>query len=256
MGGTAGKLYLALGDSLAFGYQPNRDFRYGYVDDLTQDLVMHNGFQGGVNMGCIGETSVTMLSGKCPYASLRKSPYKGAQLDAALNYLHTHAGQVALVTLDIGANDVNNDTNSRTCKVDQEKFKLDLATLDKNLTHVILPKLYAALTVDGHMTGRLLLMNYYDPYQNSCPNTLQDTQLLNQHLSQDISRYGSIVDIFSAFGGSALPNKGTCKYTWMCGKSPDIHANNTGYRAIAQAFEREWASARLIDCIRGPITLD
>ncbi|HYL44037.1 MAG TPA: hypothetical protein VEU97_11675 [Ktedonobacteraceae bacterium] len=40
MGGTAGKLYLALGDSLAFGYQPNRDFRYGYVDDLMQDLTL------------------------------------------------------------------------------------------------------------------------------------------------------------------------------------------------------------------------
>lgn len=30
--------YLALGDSLGFGFQPNGDFTHGYADDFFQDL--------------------------------------------------------------------------------------------------------------------------------------------------------------------------------------------------------------------------
>lgn len=43
--------YLALGDSLAFGFQPDLDFRHGYVDDLSKWLVAHDDeFQPVANM--------------------------------------------------------------------------------------------------------------------------------------------------------------------------------------------------------------
>ncbi len=170
---AAKEYYLALGDSLAFGFQPNLDFRHGYVDDLSKYLVNHDDeFQPVANMACNGETSSTMLNGKCPYPSLRKYPYKGAQFEAALDYLHQHAGHVALVTLDIGANDTDSDINLKTCKIEKQKFTTDLATLDKNLKQTILPGLQKALTVNGQVTGQLIVMNYYDPYQNICPNTV------------------------------------------------------------------------------------
>jgi hypothetical protein len=43
--------YLALGDSLAFGFQPNGDFTHGYVNDLFNDL-QQNGTKDVKDLGC------------------------------------------------------------------------------------------------------------------------------------------------------------------------------------------------------------
>lgn len=102
-----------------------------------------------VNLACPGETSVTFLNGKCPFPLLRKYPYVGSQLNAALNFLRAHPGQVSPVTLDIGANDVLPYLNSQTCAIDTTGSTSALQTLDYNLRQVILPQLRAALTVNG-----------------------------------------------------------------------------------------------------------
>ncbi len=54
--------YLALGDSLAFGFQPNGDFTDGYVNDLFNEL-HEEGVKDFTNLGCPGETSSTLISG-------------------------------------------------------------------------------------------------------------------------------------------------------------------------------------------------
>jgi lysophospholipase L1-like esterase len=228
------KYYLALGDSLAFGYQPDLDFGHGYVNDFTVNLKAH-GVTSNANMGCPGETSVTFLNGKCPHALLRKYPYLGSQFNAAIQYLHSHAGQVSPVTLDIGVNDVIPDINTSTCAVDTSSFNADLATLDANLTHTILPALHNALVVNGQTTGDLLLMNYYNAYQNICPSTLTYLEKLNQHLAADLQGYGSLIDVFDAFGGPSQPH--VCSYTWMCTVFKDLHPQDNGYSIIASAFE-------------------
>lgn len=228
------KYYLALGDSLAFGYQPDLNFDDGYVNDFSVNLQAH-GVSSDANMACPGETSVTFLNGKCPAPILRKYPYIGSQLNAAVWYLHHHAGQVSPVTLDIGANDVLPDINTKTCTVNISKFNADLATVDANLTQTILPALRSALTVNGQVTGDLLIMNYYNAYQNICPSTGVYVQMLNNHLANDISGYGSLIDVFTAFGGPSQPH--VCSYTWMCTIFKDIHPKDAGYSVIASAFE-------------------
>src|SRR5438067_12905917 len=122
--------YLALGDSLAFGYQPDLDFSHGYVDDFYSNLQSHS-TNSLANMACPGETSVTFLNGNCPYPFLRKFPYIGSQLNAALFYLHLYAGQVSPVTLDIGANDITRDIDTSNCSINEQQFQLDLATIDQ-----------------------------------------------------------------------------------------------------------------------------
>jgi hypothetical protein len=230
------KYYLALGDSLAFGYQPNFDFSHGYADYFFNNLKTH-GTSSLANMGCPGETSSTFINGKCPYAFLRKYPYIGAQLNAAVSYLKAHAGQVSPVTLDIGANDLLPDINLKTCAI-SSTFNADLTTLDNNLTQSILPQLRTAMTVKGQFTGDLVMMNYYDPYQNVCPNTVTYIQTINTHLSNDLGGGpGLIVDVFTAFGGATTPNPHICSYTWMCSIFKDIHATRTGYSVIATTFE-------------------
>jgi lysophospholipase L1-like esterase len=227
--------YLALGDSLAFGFQPNGDFNHGYVVDLFNKL-HEEGVKDLTNYGCPGETSITFIKGGCPFAP----PHTPSQLTAAVAFLLANAGKVSPVTLDIGANDVLGDTDPRTCTVNVTGFNADLATLDANLKQVILPQLKAALEVNGRVTGNIVMMNYYDPLQNICPNSVKFTKTLNKHLAADVKGFGSIVDVFRAFGGAKTPNPHICTYTWMCAApplGPDIHATNKGYSVIADTFE-------------------
>jgi len=230
------KYYLALGDSLAFGYQPDFDFFQGYVDDFYNNLKKH-GVKHLVNLGCFAENSSTFINGKCPVWYLRKQLYPGSQLEAALNFLHSHSGQVSPITLDIGANDLQRDVKTSNCTI-SPNFDTDLAKLDKDLTGIILPQLKKALTVNGKLTGDIVLMNYYDPYQNICPKQVPYIQKFNEHLAHDVEGFGVISDVFNAFGGSKTPNPNICSYTWMCSIFHDIHSTNKGYRAIASAFEK------------------
>jgi lysophospholipase L1-like esterase len=243
----ANQWYLALGDSLAFGQQPNcvppavpvPDCTHGYVNDLFQ-ILQGEGIQDFMNFGCPGESSITFINGGCPSA-----PAATPQLTAAVNFLKANPGKVSIVTLDIGSNDVLRDTTITPsgCVINQPQFDTDLATLDANLTGTILPAIHKALTPKGHITDRIVMMNYYDPLQNVCPNTVPDTQTLNQHLAADVSGFGTIVDVFGAFGGAGVPNPNICTYTWFtlgCPTStqpPDIHPTDQGYSVIASTFE-------------------
>jgi lysophospholipase L1-like esterase len=227
--------YLALGDSVAFGYQPNGDFTHGYVNDLFQ-ILQSEGTKDVTNLGCPGESTTTFINGGCPF-----SPGTPAQLATAVAFLQAHAGKVSPVTLDIGANDVfrNITVTESGCTVDTNQFNADLATLDSNLTGTILPALLGALTVDGRVTGSIVMMNYYDPLQNICPASVAFFQTVNQHLAADISGFGSIVDVFDAFGGTTIPNPNICTLTWACTPpplGPDVHPTNQGYSIIADTF--------------------
>jgi len=228
--------YIAAGDSLAFGYQPDLDWTHGYSNYFYTNLQSH-GEQDYDNYACPGETSVTFIKGGCPYWYLKKTTYTGPQLPAVVKFLQQHAGQVSPLTLDIGANDVLPDINKSNCTV-SSNWATDLATQDTNLTKTILPQLVAALMVNGKLTGDLLLMGYYDPYQNICPNSVSYVQQLNQHLQADASGFAIFVDVFTPFGGATTPNPNICNYTWMCSSYKDIHARAQGYSVIATAFEQ------------------
>lgn len=229
--------YLALGDSLAFGYQPNLDWSHGYAPQWYSDL-QHHGSKSFTNYGCNGETTNTFINGGCPYAYALHNYYIGAQLNAAVAFIKYHAGNVSPVSLDIGANDLLPDINGSTCTV-SSSWSTDLANVDSRLTGTILPKLVGALTnSSGVRTGDLVMMNYYDPYQNQCPSSLSYVQTLNQHLAADAAQFNvPISDVMTAFGGTTTPNPNICTYTWMCSGYHDIHATTTGYGVIAQAFE-------------------
>jgi lysophospholipase L1-like esterase len=217
--------YLALGDSLAYGLQPNGDSSHGYVDDIFQALQSH-GTRSLQNLGCPGETTTSMISGSCAFSHVS---YSGSQLNAAVSFLTQHAGQVSPVTIDIGGN----DTIGVLCS-SSTQFASALNTIDNNLKQTILPRLQQALTVNGIVTGDIVLMNYYDPYHDRCSASITNTEAFDQHLASDASGYATVVDVFSAFGGPNTTH--TCDYTWMCSSYQDIHATTLGYSIMAQAF--------------------
>ncbi len=221
--------YLALGDSLAYGLQPNcsTTCTHGYVNDLFP-ILQSEGTKDVTNLGCPGETSTSFIGGGiCPYPTQTPS-----QLETAVAFLKTHPGKVSPVTLDIGSNDMLPDLIGCTAS---SNFGTDLARLDNNLTQVILPQLRAALTVNGRVTGSIVMMNYYNPFPN-CLASAQFTQAFNEfntHLATDVSTFGFIVDVLGAFGGITTPN--ICTYTWIC-TVRDIHPTDLGYNVIANTF--------------------
>jgi hypothetical protein len=92
------KYYLALGDSLAFGFQfdifnqhfpvvPPDLFVHGYVDDFSQMLERIRPQIHTVNYSCVGETTDTFIEGGCLYTAQGfqlHNAYSGSQLDAAI----------------------------------------------------------------------------------------------------------------------------------------------------------------------------
>ncbi len=224
--------YLGLGDSLAFGYQPDLNWDDGYVHYLYYGNLQYHGVGSLTNYACNGETSNTMINGGCPYWYILHNYYLGPQLSAAVGFIKSHAGQVSPVTLDMGANDLLPDINSSNCSV-SSSWSSDLARLNANLVNTILPQLVHAL----NGTGDLVMMNYYDPYIKACPNSIPYVRQLNSSIATDAARFNvPVVDVYDAFGG----NNGAaniCNLTWICTwPFYDVHATDAGYQVIANAF--------------------
>lgn len=232
--------YMALGNSLSFGYQPNLDFSSGFADDIFNDLHKAS-VTAVVNYACSGETTETMIHGGCAARFAHKGSYTGPQLQAAVNFLTNaqNQGRVSPVTLEIGANDVFADLNESTCTVGPNA-DADLATMDANLTDTILPTLMKALTTPrGARAGDLHLLNYYNPFAKICGNSAHFIHILNDHLQADAATFRiPVVDVYLAFGGDNDAASHTCAYTWMCDpRFHDIHPTNLGYQVIAKAVE-------------------
>ncbi len=241
--------YLALGDSLAYGYQPTHVTGQGYVDDLYANLHANDANLQLNNLGCPGETSATMISGGiCSYA-------EGDQLDAAIHFLRSHPLRVKLVTIDIGANDVDHCLS--TGSIDETCINDGLKAIAKNLTRIVIRLRLAAPLV------KIVGMTYYDPFlaaylqSPSGPALAQQSLSLADTLNQELTEIYHLVgfrvaDVAGAFStddfttmvslapGVIVPLDVAriCQWTWMCTvpPGPDIHANADGYAVMAQAF--------------------
>jgi lysophospholipase L1-like esterase len=232
--------YMTLGDSLSFGYQPNLDFSSGFADDIFNDLRKAN-VTGIANFACAGETTTTMIEGGCAGRIAHKGSYSGPQLQAAINFVQQerNEGRVSPITLEMGSNDVIKDWDPATCSVVGDA-EADLATMDNNLTQVILPKLLDALDSRTQANnGDLHILNYYNPYAIQCLDSVKFIHELNDHIAADAAQFRiRVVDVYAKFGGDADMANNICKLTWICdSRFHDIHPTNDGYRVIAQAVE-------------------
>ena len=110
------EFYLSLGDSLSVGDQPNAQgvtlpTSQGYPDQLQDKLRRSDPDLRLAKLGCPGETTATLNNGGiCGYRGDHRyslTAGKGTQLAAALAFLREHRGHVPLITIDVGANDLN-----------------------------------------------------------------------------------------------------------------------------------------------------
>jgi lysophospholipase L1-like esterase len=255
--GTA-TTYLALGTSLAVGFQPGRgETAKGYVDDLWRTYSEQIPGLTLRNFGCVGETSRSMIDGghsACHYAA-------GSQLGAAVAFLEAHPGEVAFITIDVGANDlVGRCLDFSTGVLDAACATDMLPRLQARLTHIV-----DALTAAGPGVP-IVAMTYYDPllgFWGLVPggrhlaradqrvwatfNTGMATAYVNAGTTvADVAATFQIDDFTDTVD---VPGRGpvpvnvalTCRWTWFCSPRSfgDPHANALGYRMIARTFEGE-----------------
>ncbi len=152
-GSAAGGLYVALGDSLAAGYQPGgAELRDTAYPALTAGRLGSGGGELTLeNLGCSGETTTSLVKGgKCDFAA-------GSQLEQAEKLL-TGGKDVALVTIDIGGNDLLRCVRGGA-QIDTACVSSGVATVKKNLP-AILKRLRTAAGPDVPV----LVLGYYNPW--------------------------------------------------------------------------------------------
>ena len=248
--------YLALGDSVVFGFITQAGFEYvnptnfiGFPDYVGRDLMLND-----VNAACPGETTASFLSATAPDLGCRafrsQAPlhvsYGSTQSSFALSFLAKHK-RTRLVTIMLGANDLF--LLEEACAGDQtciaNGLPQVLATISANMATIL-----GEIRASGYK-GVIVVENYYSlGYSDAAGTTL--TQLLNQAVSAPAASFGAVVaDVFSAFEIAATnPFAGgnTCK-AGLLNASPqnqflcDVHPSQSGQRLIARAVEAAFTAA-------------
>ena len=242
--------YLALGDSLAAGYQP------GQGDNKTGGYVGQVAAKVGApltNLACSGETTGSYLG------TTANRCFPGSSQDAAaLKFLAGKKGTPGVITIDIGANDVAGCAKGGA--IDLDCVTTGLGTVKANAV-TILNNLRAAAP-----DSQIIVLNYYNPflvfYLNEATRPLATLSApLQRQLNSSIASAAAgskaqVADVATRFESYdfttmvSAPPYGTlpvnvariCTWTWMCAKT-DIHANDTGYDQLAAVtIAQLWAA--------------
>jgi lysophospholipase L1-like esterase len=249
--------YLALGDSLSQGVQPDAagtstETAQGYPDLVYAQLRRGRPTLRLTQLGCPGETTKTMIQGGlCRYPG-------GSQLAAAVAFLRAHQGQVLLITIDIGANDPE-ECGSQSGLGKLASCVGQVPGAAANLT-TILTKVRAAAGPGVRIVG----MSYYLPALaewrsgmlgravawSSERLAVAYNDLLDHAYAQADAGVADVLGAFDTtnFGNpTTVPGLGSlprnvaliCEWTWECApppRGPNQHPNPAGYRVIASAF--------------------
>ena len=245
--------YLALGDSLAFGYNPlvqppNLSLYIGYPKMAAAVLDL-----GLANASCPGETTGTFIGASTVYypgfdcLEMQEQnqlfvPYNGAhnQLDYALAFLQANPS-TKLVTIDIGVNDIGilqyncltqySGNPPDILKCEEDNLPATLATIGQNLTAI-----FSALRATGYKKTIVAVdafaFNYSDPVQVGALGAY------NVLVGQVASQFGvEVADVYPVFEHVAARFGGDTCAAGLLVKLPDgtcdTHPNLAGQALIA-----------------------
>jgi lysophospholipase L1-like esterase len=251
---ASGHPYLALGDSVGFGYITQAGFEYRNPDNFVgypEYAAPALGFED-VNAHCPGEATTGFISatgadnGCRPYKAAfpLHVAYTGTQLDFATTFLVAHPN-TGLVTLELGANDAfileKNCAGDATCIA--TGLPAVLAQISSNVD-TILRDLKAT-----RFHGLLMVVNYYSlDYSDAAGTAL--TVALNNAITSHAQADGAVVaDAFTAFLQAAAPSGGKTCVAGLLNAAPsnqftcDVHPSQSGQKLLAETVANEYHTA-------------
>jgi lysophospholipase L1-like esterase len=256
---AARSFYLSLGGDDSVGAQPNASGKNvktsaGYANQLFAALHRFNRGLHLVNLGCLGESTSTMIhGGLCRYRD-------GSQLAQAAAFLKKHQGHVQLVTLEVGATDLDPCLALTDLKQIAPCFARVILRAVQNLTTIT-----TVLTKASPVPVKIVGTAYGNPgvavWLQGTPaarTIARDGVALAQGYAADLTKVYSkfgvpVANIFDAFRNGdftdmvMLPPFGSvpenvalaCTYTWVCSPPPTAGnelPNRLGYAVMANAF--------------------
>jgi len=256
---TANRDYLALGDSVTFGYRepttsPTPNYLdassfVGYPEDIGAALGLNV-----ANAACPGETSTSFIEAYVQSNGCENSPgggpgyrtayplhvsYSGTQLQYAVQYLRTN-WRTRLVTLMIGANDgfLCQETTADDCASELPGVLKQLAA---NVGVIL-----SAIRQTAHYSGQVVIVNYYSlDYANATDNAA--SQAINAAVDAAAAPFKvQIADGYGAFEAAALQSGGnSCTaglLTQLSGGGCGVHPSVAGQAVLALAIEEAMRS--------------
>lgn len=264
--------YLSLGDGLAVGAQPDEsgtltETDKGYADLVASALAKEPPGVEHVNLGCIGETTSTFRNGGaagCEYE-------EGSQLDAAVAFLEEHKGQVRLITLNIGGENLfscsRDEDGNLTTDIDRECVADNLQKVSEDA-----PIITQRLREAAGEEAEIIALASYNPllamYLQEEVTEAVATEDDDERTYQDTANYtngmvaainGTLNDAYNAenitvanvatlFGvdnfeetedGIPFNVHNVCQFTWMCDteRGPDVHLNEKGAEEVATLIQ-------------------
>jgi len=247
--------YLALGDSVTFGYRegntkppPNyldaKSF-VGYPEDVGAALGMRV-----ANASCPGETSASLIVENVQSNGCENSPgggpgyrmffplhvrYSATQLQFAVQFLRSHP-TTRVVSLMIGANDafLCEETTKDGCKSELAGV---LRQISDNVADIL-----TVVRHEAKYTGKIIILNYYSlDYAIALDDA--ESILLNLAMDRGAKPFNvHIADGYAAFKAAALHSGGnTCKaglLTQLTGGGCGVHPSAAGQAVLALAVEK------------------
>ena len=238
--------YLALGDSIGYGYQPSNarkqpppsSYDKGYVDVLAARLRPLAPAIKVVNYSCPGESIVSFAKGGCPWLQERKrlhSSFRGTQQTAALAFLKAHPGQVSPITITLWGNDVValQDACQGKLACVKKRGPAAVAAMTSRLGSILRKLRAAAPAAEIIATGAW----------NFEVDRLKQAAFFYRDLDKRIAevaagadaRVADIRAVFNPPGSFAAQRSKLCSLTYLCSLG-DPHPKNAGYRVMADAF--------------------
>ena len=242
-----GRTYLALGDSVPFGYFGNAGPRYldpdnfvGYPELVADDLRLRL-----LNASCPGETTASFIDADAQSNGCQNSvgspigfrdsfplhvDYQGSQLDYAVETLQ-ESRRVRLVTLQLGANDGFICQRAGECSTVAGMEAL-AARVQENLDLIL-----STLRDEGDYDGRIVVVTYY-ALNYADPVEVASIQILNEAISAAAAANGAAVaDGFAALQPLALQAGGSSVAAGLV-YPDDVDPTAEGQRLLATAVEQ------------------
>ncbi len=254
---VAGSGYLALGDSVTFGYResdttPPPDYNaaagfVGYPQYVGAAVGLHV-----TNPACSGETSGSLIdaaarSNGCEHTASGGPGYRsadplhvhysGSQLAFAIRFLKTHP-DTRLVSLMIGANDafICEATTSDRCV---REFPALLSSIEHNVTTIL-----TAIRSRAGYHGQIVILNYYTGDYSTAAGT---TAVKGLNFAQDTAARPFGVEIANGYGAFRLASvhsgNNACTaglLTMLTGAKKGtcgVHPSVAGQTVLAQAVD-------------------